>query len=104
ANLARDVATKVAAVRRSFPQVKVGDIEPLGVNDPADWLDEIAQWTLAYRTAVGEPLAFFDVDIRWAGPWREQLQRLPRQLHDAGIKFGIIYDGDPDDQTDVAWT
>ena len=40
----------------------------------------------------------------WSGPWRQQLSLLAPRLHEAGIKTGVIYDGDPDDQSDLAWT
>ncbi len=103
--IARDVAGKVAAVRRSFPNVVVGDIEPYAAEDrPADWLDELKQWFAAYRAATGEPLAFFDVDMDWHKDWRPQLSALVPTLKASGIKFGIIYDGDGGDTSGVTWT
>ena len=103
-DVARDVAFNIAAYRRVFPSVQVGDIEPAGMSAPAEWVDEIMQWALAYRQATGGSLAFFDADVTWDGPWRRQLPVLASRLHAAGIKFGIIYDGGPGDQTGLAWT
>jgi hypothetical protein len=105
ADVAKDVARRVAAIRRIFPNVQVGDIEPFAVRgQPVDWLDEIAQWIAAYRAATGENLAFFHVDMDWHQDWRAQLPGLVPVLKAARIKFGIIYDGDPDDTSGIAWT
>src|SRR5690242_8854167 len=53
ADIAQDVAAKVVAIRRSFPAVRVGDIEPVGQKEPSEWLDQVAEWMSAYRAAVG---------------------------------------------------
>ena len=102
--VARDVAANVAAVKRVFPAVQVGDIEPFGSAEAPGWTDDIMQWAAAFRDATGAPLAFFDVDVAWTGPWRRQMPQLVSRLHAAGIKFGIIYDGNPSDQTGLDWT
>ena len=102
--IALDVAANVMAIKRIFPAVQIGDIEPAGRADPADWVDQVMQWTKAYQGATGEPLAFLHFDVVWSGPWRQQLALLTPRLHEAGIKTGVIYNGDPDDQLDLAWT
>jgi hypothetical protein len=102
--IATDVAANVRAIRQVFPAVQVGDIEQIGRAAPSDLVDQIMQWTRAYQEATGEPLAFLHFDVVWTGPWWQQLTLLVPRLHGAGIKFGIIYNGDPDDQTDLAWT
>ncbi len=102
--IALDVAANVRAIKRVFPAVQIGDIEPAGRADPPDWVDQILQWTKAYQDAAGEPLAFLHFDVVWAGPWRQQLATLVPRLRAAGIKVGVIYNGDPDDQSDLAWT
>jgi hypothetical protein len=102
--IALDVAANVRAIKQIFPAVQIGDIEPAGRADPPDWVDQIMQWTKAYQDAVGEPLAFLHFDVVWSGPWRQQLTMLAPRLHAAGIKVGVIFDGDADDQSDLAWT
>jgi hypothetical protein len=104
ADLAADVAGKVRAIRQIFPAVQIGDIEVIGHPGPPDDVDAIMEWTKAYQSAVGTPLSFLHVDVSWPGPWRPQVKQLAERLYDAGIKFGIIYNGDPDDLTDLAWT
>ena len=102
--IALDVAANVRAIKRVLPSVQIGDIEQVGRADPPDWVNQIMQWTKAYQDAVGEPLAFLHFDVVWAGPWRQQLTMLAPRIHAAGIKMGVIYNGDPEDQSDLAWT
>ena len=103
--IARDVASNVTAVRNVFSDVQVGDIEPFGFTDPqASWLDDLAQWIAAYRATTGENLAFLHLDMDWHQDWRAQLAALAPMLKATGIKFGIIYDGDPGDTNDTIWT
>ena len=83
-DLARDVAQKVVMLRAVFPDVKIGDIEPLGSS--GDWTNEIIQWAQAYRAAVGQPLSFVDADINWSGPaWHQQLTALAKGLRGTGV-------------------
>src|SRR5208282_4408409 len=58
----------------------------------------------AYRAAMGEPLAFLDVDMQWSQPWEQELHLLAGSLHAAHIPFGIIYNGDGSDTTGKEWT
>jgi hypothetical protein len=102
--LARNVAINVAAFKRLFPSAEVGDSEPFGSPVPAGWVDQIIQWAQAYQAATGTPLAFLDLDMNWRGPWRQQLEQLVPWLRTTHIKYGMIYNGEPDDLTDVEWT
>lgn len=102
--VARNVAKNVAEMKAIFPNIRIGDIEPLGgTRNAADWLNDVAQWIAAYRATTGENLAFFHVDMVWGEQWHDLLGGLAPVLAAAGIRLGIIYDGDPDDQTGVAW-
>ncbi|MFO0996676.1 MAG: hypothetical protein U1F33_08315 [Alphaproteobacteria bacterium] len=101
--VARDVAGKVAAIRKIFPQVQVGDIEPVASPEVPDWVDQVMDWTKAYEAAAGEPLAFFEADMQWRAPWSKDLRQLAARLRAAGIKFGVIYNGNPNEQSDEAW-
>jgi len=103
-DLAREIAGKVVTIRRSFPDAQIGDTEGIGTLIPPHWVDELTHWADAYRAAVGEPLAFIHLDVLWDGPWPDQVKQLIPRLRERGIKFGIIYNGNPDDQTSLAWT
>ena len=103
--LAQEVAATVNVIRQAFPAAKVGDIERIGFADPPDLINQIVQWTEAYKHAVGEPPAFLRTDMLWSGPWRQQLARLePRLPTTAGIELSIIYNGDGSDLSGLAWT
>ena len=104
-DLAKDVAGYIAIFRRVFPHVKVGDIEPFAnAGQPSDWLDQIRQWIVAFHAATGDTLAFFHADMGWDATWHQQLAGLVRLLHAQRVKFGIIYNGSPDDPNGVVWT
>jgi len=97
AALAQEIALRIAAMRRVFPALRFGDIEPVGAPRPADWVDKVMQWTAAYETATGERMAFFHADVQWHGPWRDALADLAARLRSAGVKFGVIYNGNVSD-------
>ena len=104
-DVARDIVPRVAALREKFPAVQIGDIEPVGTAQPADWVEEITQWTQVYRQVAGEPLSFFHADVAWSGPWQQQLPAVKSRIRAAGLKFGIIYDGGgSEDESDDVWT
>jgi hypothetical protein len=85
--------------------VQIGDVEPIGTAQPADWVQEIAQWTQVYRKVVGQGLSFFHADISWNGPWQQQLSMVKSRVQAGGIKFGIIYDGGGGkNESDDLWT
>lgn len=104
AEIAKEVAGKVAHFRSVFPAVQIGDIEPVGLTKPANWVGISLDWAKAYQTAVGEPLSFYHLDVQWRGPWQPQLRQLEKQLRASGTKIGVIYNGFGGDQTSVQWT
>ena len=103
-DLAADVAGKARQIRQIFPDVEIGDIEQIGNPNFPDNVRTLMEWIDDYQNATGTPLAFVDFDVVWTGDWRPQLTELTKRLHDKGIKVGIIYDGNADDPSDVAWT
>jgi hypothetical protein len=106
--LARQIAGELKGVREIFPDVKVGDIEPIAPAppQPADWTDQVLAWTRTWRQITGEPFDFVRADVVWAGPWRQELPKLKRELRAEHIKYSLIYDGGGDGrtQTDAIWT
>lgn len=98
--IAQQVAAEVAALKRVFPEIRIGDIEPVAMVKSEDWGGDLMQWVAAYRAATGEPLGFVHADVNWFGPWQTQLRTLRTGLHAEGIPFGIIFIGDPSDSTD----
>jgi hypothetical protein len=102
--LAKDIAHKIGDVKRIFPSLKVGDVEPTGIPKPADWIEQLIQWTEIYRAVIGQPLDFLHVDVRWVGPWQVQLRQLVPALRSKGIRFGVIYNGPPSARDSQEWT
>ncbi len=98
-----EIADGVAQLRQVFPNVQVGDTEPVGGHD-FDWPGEIKTWFAAYKAAVGSPLAFFHADIQWSHPWQTELRAIVANARAAGIPFGPILNSDRDDQIDTDWT
>jgi sugar phosphate isomerase/epimerase len=104
ADLARLLAQNVSAIHAVFPAAQIGDIEPVTAAAGPGWVDDIIEFAAAYQAATGIKLAFVHADVNWREPWQRQLRELAGRLHAAGVGFGIIYNGDPQDQTGVAWT
>lgn len=101
AELARNVAANVMTVRSIFPNVKIGDIEVVGASSA--WVDELAEWTDAYRAAVGENLEFLQTDINWSDLAMHALRPLSEALNARGIPLAVIYNADADATTDESW-
>jgi hypothetical protein len=103
-DLAASLVTNFNALRAVFPNVLIGDIEPLSLATVPDWLDELMAFATAYKSTTGAKLDFIDADVQWGEDYLSELQQLTTRVHAAGLKVGIIYNGDATDQTDVAWT
>jgi hypothetical protein len=101
--LAREIAEKIKQMRRVFPSLQVGDIEPLGMTDPPGWANSLIEWAQAYKAAAGEPLAFVHFDMQWRGPWQAQLRKLEAQLRADGTRVGVVYNGFGNDKDDGEW-
>jgi hypothetical protein len=102
-NVARSVAKNIAVFRAVFPNVRVGDIEPLTSFSPDQASAEITAWSTAFEDATGHPLAFLHGDLNWSAPWEKTLPPITEALRRNRIPFGLIYNGDPDDGWSEAW-
>jgi hypothetical protein len=99
--VAQEVTTYVAAIKSIFPDVIVGEDEPL-------WRDvdieQYKNWLNVYRAVTGSNLAFFHLDVDFSRPdWPEAAKELESFARDRGIEFGIFYMGDADDVSDEEW-
>lgn len=104
--IAQQTAAKMKSVRGVFPNVVIGDDEPLGeaAMSPMEWSRSISEWIAAYREAMGEPMGFFHADVVWFQPsWRVVLVELLPLLNQKEITFGVIYNGTPQDTSDAEW-
>lgn len=99
--VAKEVGAYIQGVRTVFPNLLVGDTEPL-------WMDvdveSYKEWLATFRSVNGYDLAFFhlDVDFRRAD-WPQAALKLEAFARGQGIDFGIIYLGNWNAQTDEEW-
>ena len=101
--VAGDLHHYVRSLRRWFPHVVAGDIEPLWAgHDP----QALADWMGAYKRATGSRLGFFHLDLDYDNlpKWPQEAHSLERAAHTHGIPFGIIYYGGYAASTDLEWT
>ncbi len=102
--IAQETVRKLGQVRRMYPKVRIGDIEPLGAA-VRGWVPELSEWMSAFRSQAGETLAFLHADIVWTEPdWQSQLRNIAHVLQHEEVALGIIYDGTLSDATDHDWT
>lgn len=96
--IAGEVDEFIKAVRNVFPDVIVGDTEPLagpaGAKAYSDWLD-------TFYAVNGYHLAFLHMDIDWSRPkWNEEVKAIQEHGSQFGVPVGIIYNGNAADKTD----
>ncbi len=99
--IAGDVNKFIEAVRKIFPDVIVGDTEPLagpaGAKEYQDWLD-------IFYKVNGYHLAFIHMDIDWSRPkWTEEVKAIQEHGNKIGVPVGVIYNGNAFDPTDEAF-
>lgn len=99
--VAAEVGKYIETVRRIFPDVSVGDTEPLAGAATAqaymDWLD-------TFRNVNGYNLAFLHMDIDWSRPnWADEVIAIEEHGDQIDVPVGIIYTGNAFDKTDEAW-
>jgi len=92
-----ETANYIALVRKNFPNIRVGDIEPypsLPLEDHYSWIDAL-QKKLAEMNVRG--LDFYRLDVNWVeftarnhGSWLE-LRKLERACRQKKISFSLIY-------------
>jgi hypothetical protein len=99
------VRQNVQAIRSVFPNVLIGDIEPVAIDVPG-WADQIVQFAQRYAQVTGRNLDFFHADINWNDQteYLAPLQEITAKMRGLGIKVGYIYNGDGTAITDTAWT
>jgi len=99
--IAQDIDSFIQRVRLEFPDLIIGDIEPLtGAADAQaynDWLD-------TFRAVNGYDLAFLHLDIDWSDTrWPQKVKVIEEYGQQTGVPIGVIYTGNFQDETDEAW-
>jgi hypothetical protein len=104
--MAKEAATQVTELLQIYPEVKVGQVDPVGVipTDNATYADGLSTWIKAYERATSRKLAFFDLDVAWPmPPAQSQLRTAVNVVRRAGIPLGVILNGTRADDSDEAW-
>jgi hypothetical protein len=105
--IARQAAATMQAVKAIFPDVLIGDIEPMDSVANADpsgnWLAITKLWIEGFKAEAGFPLAFFHDDATWSVPLGENVPRLQSLLGQEDIPFGMIYDGTDNAVSNSGW-
>jgi hypothetical protein len=98
---ARAVAGYVKTMRISFPDMVVGDTEPL-TPESAPAVQE--GWLSAFRDVNGFDLAFLHLDVDWSRPsWPAEVAEVADFGRSFGVDVGLIYTGNAFDATDQEW-
>jgi len=99
--IAANALQSVLQVRTVFPNVIVGDIEPVPAG--GDWLSQYTAGIDAWRAVAGAPFAFFHFDVNWQVDWKPNVESMRQALQQRAIPFGIIYNGWATDLSDAQW-
>ena len=95
----QNVADRAAAVMKEyqkvFPDVVIGDTEPLpALTKQPNWRTEYKEWLDAFNQVYGKPIGFLNLDINWPEDnwhWQQSLQQVVQFAHDNHLRIGIIY-------------
>jgi len=100
--VAQAIANFVDALRSIFPEIVVGDTEPLRTD--RDNVEVYGRWMQIYREVAGENLPFIHLDVDYGqSDWAEEAKAVEELARQEGIDFGIFYGGDRGDPSDKAW-
>ena len=99
--IAKDVDTYVQTMKKEFPEVMIGDTEPLsGAADAQAYID----WLDTFRSVNGYDFAFLHMDIDWSRTtWADEVIAIQTHGRLIRVPVGIIYMGNAFDKTDEAW-
>ncbi len=120
-DVAQNAAQTIAAIQTVFPNVSVGDIEPipnLAENAPEGKAEiaQLADWAQAYSQATGKPLAFIHFDVIWNSKspkmeptaaekgWTTALLQAVTVARSLNLPYGIIINGIPRANSNLEWT
>jgi hypothetical protein len=100
--LATQVAQSVIAIRAIFPDIQIGDIEP--VNAALINAASLQAWFTAYAQATGTQFQSFQADVQYWGPgWQTALASAITMAHANNILVGALIDGLGLATTNAAW-
>ena len=102
--IAQSAASNVTQFKTVFPNVMVGQIEPVSAMIGRDWRADLSDWFRSYRAVTGMPVAFFHFDMVWRGPFIETTRQAVGLLRSQNIPFGVIFNSIGDVKSDQEWS
>jgi len=101
-DLVDQIAPKVAVLREIFPNVQAGQIDVINGTSPQQ-IEDMVLFADLYHKKTNMPLAFVHADISWQTNWQPLLEKLAGNLHERGIRIGVVCNGDRADQRNEEW-
>jgi len=99
--IAKDVGDMILQAQQIFPDLIVGDIEP--ITGPAD-AAAYKVWLETFRAVNGFDLAFLHLDMDWSDPnWPDEAMQMEAYGRELGIPIGMIYIGNSFEQDNSTW-
>jgi hypothetical protein len=99
--IAKDIDSFIKQAHVIFPNVIIGDIEP--VTGPANAV-AYNNWLDTFRAVNGYDPGFLHLDVDWGDTkWPQKILAIEKHGDELGIPTGIIYTGNFQDKTDEAW-
>ena len=99
--IAQQIDKYIQAMRAVFPDVRVGDTEPLAGGAHAA---QYNAWLVAFRAVNGYDLDFLHLDIDWSREdWPQEVKAIQEFGQVRGVPVGLIYTGNWSDVNDEAW-
>jgi len=99
--VAHEIGAFIKELREQFPNVVIGDAEPLSGQADArayqDWID-------TFKEINDFALPFLHMDVDWSRRgWPQEVKSIQEHGKSAGVAVGIIYGGNWSDPTDAEW-
>jgi len=103
--LAKRVGASVNKYVAVFPDLTLGDIEPIpGLILRPDWQASTRTFYNALKLRTGKDVTFLHTDVAWRVPgYAAALATVQTFAHDMKLEFGVFYNGDGRDHGDTAW-
>ena len=99
--IAQEIGGYIQGLRSLFPELIVGDTEPLAGKAGAP---QYQAWMVAFRAVNGYDLAFLHLDIDWSRPnWPAEALSVEQFGRERRVPVGLIYTGNFTDADDEAW-
>jgi hypothetical protein len=105
ANVVQRVSTILRIYRAAFPDVRLGDVEPIpALTSQPGWQSAYADWRKEFRSAMGVEIAFLHYDVDWNAPgFADAIIEAASFAKKHDMPFGFILNGNDRARTQTEW-